>query len=103
MIPHDTIENRIRIARTICAVIDDSLMRPRTPPPSADGAVAPSACIASSSDPSVRKQASGQAQNAPLGQRGSHSLARVRIAVKHMVGLEFPSLLSAADAPLPSH
>src|SRR5215212_6900419 len=101
MIPHDAIENTTRIARTILAGIDEFLMRPTTPPPSAggDGAVAPSACIVSSRNPSVRKQASGQVQNAPLGQRGDVSLARHRIAVKHMVGLEFPS----PDASLSSH
>src|SRR6185295_783265 len=101
MIPHDTIEKTTRIARTTCAGSDEFLMRPTTPPPNADGvgAVAPSACIASSRNPSVRKQASGQVQNAPLGQRGSLSLACRRIGVKHMVRLEFPS----PDASLSSH
>src|SRR5436190_4397050 len=101
MIPHDAIEKTTRIPRTICASSDEPLMRLTTPPPNAvgDGAVAPSACIASSRNPSVRKQASGHVQNAPLGQRGSASLARPKIGVKHMVRLEFPS----QDASLSSH
>src|SRR6187397_2332327 len=100
MIPHDAIENTIREPRTTRVGSEDcSRMSVRMPLRPSDGAVAPSACIASSRCPSVRKQASGQVQNAPLGQRGSLSLARVQIAVKHMVGLEFPS----PDAPLSSY
>src|SRR5689334_5894297 len=100
MMPHDTIENTISENRTMSVGTDEcSLMSRMMPLPPRDGAGAPFACRPSSRDPSVRKQASGQVQNAPLGQRGWVMVARPEIAVKRMVGLEFPS----SDAPLPTH